>query len=218
MKSLTLVLAAVVMAATLLSGSVKVNLHHTHTLDGIEPYQITCRGTILKTCDVFLTTKIGDQGSYLSLFTLFQTAKEGDQIRLHMNGYGGKVDTTVQFINEMKSSKALVTTIVEGPVYSAHAFISIAGTHVVIRPGAMFLFHDTSALGNTCDDQKGHKDRGTDAYPKCLEDIQMHILTFEAFLKSTLGSLLTDKEYKHMFAGGQIYITGPEMQKRLEHK
>ncbi len=101
-------------------------------------YDINC---YQNKCEVFLTSSIGDQSDYVALAKLLETAPKGSIINLHLAGMGGSTDTVLYIQNAVELSVATVNTIIDGPVYSSHAYLEMIGKHITIGPNVFFMFH-----------------------------------------------------------------------------
>jgi hypothetical protein len=101
------------------------------------------------------------------------------------------------------------------------------GDTIVIKPAAFFMFHYPAIEvkrkgykyyvmpGEECKQLKHKTDRGQDAYKKCMDDTeQYNAVTKEIFYK-VLHKYLTHKELLDIFSGYNVYISGQEMQKRI---
>ena len=66
-------------------------------------------------------------------------------IYLHISSYGGCVDSALNVIDHIKSSKYPVYTIIEGYTASSGTLISVVGKKRFIRPNASMLIHQLSS-------------------------------------------------------------------------
>ena len=71
--------------------------------------------------------------------------REPAKLFLHINSFGGSVFAGLSSHDEIKNCKVPVVTIIDGSCASAATFLSIAGSHRIIRPNAFMLIHQLSA-------------------------------------------------------------------------
>lgn len=176
--------------------------------------------------NIFLSDSIGDNNNYLELIKAIEVAPEKSTIKLHLAGYGGNLDTTVHLINAIERSKANVEIVVEGPVYSAHAFLSMVGNKREISANSLLMFHlpavsingeyvsDTNVI---CSGEKEKKDRGQSAYTKCINQMNTLNKVFDRIVSRYVYPYLTKSEIEDYKAGKDVYVDGIEMQRRINH-
>jgi len=220
-----LIIAALV-AGVLLSNKAGVNLTHHHELAQLtQKEKIYCSGIFSKKCHVRLSTAIGKPEIYRELFHLLNTASSRDTIYIYLMGAGGQVQTTLQMYNVIKSSKAKIITVVEGDVYSAHAFIAAMGSQIKIGDHILFLVHTSSAYGKYekyCEakniNQKGEhlKDRNQSAYDKCMNYYRMQLKQTNKLIITIFSSILTKEELKMVLEGHDVILTGEELKRRIK--
>lgn len=187
-------------------------------------YTYTCQGPI---CNVYLSSSIGEESNYIDLYSLIENAPEGQTIRIHLSGNGGQMSAVYHLANAIAQSKAEIDTIVEGPVYSAHAFITMLGHKIIIMPNSQFLFHLPGVQidknnGAVLPDQScilflGKTDRGQDLMQKCLDLNRGEQAIFDRMFKVYIAPFLTTDEQIRVYQGYDVYIDGLEMQKRIPH-
>lgn len=211
---------ALFVGGVLLSNQAGVNLSHHHTLPMFEKNKIVCTGFYNKTCEVRLGTSITKPENFKDVLSLLSQAKSGDTIIFYLIGYGGQVDTTTQLLYAIRTTKATTVAIVQGSVYSAHAYIAVSMNKMIINPLATFMFHRSSAYGreSVCDEKKGTIDRKQDAYKKCMDYLNTMLEQDKNEVILTLGPFLTKVELQAILDGHDVYVQGYEMQKRLSSK
>ena len=216
---------ALVVGTVLLSNKAGVNLSHHHTLPQLDRAgKVSCSGIFSQTCHIRLDTGIKSPEVYQEMLHVINTAKSGDTIYLHLIGNGGLVSSTVQINNVIKQSKAKIITVVEGDVYSVHAFIALMGDEVKIGEGVVFLFHITSAYGQYEEycanmfikpDGTHVKDRTQSSYVKCMDFYRLHVYQNQALAIKLFSKVLTETEMYNVLHGHDIILTGEEIKRRL---
>ncbi len=166
-------------------------------------YRLNCEEGGNK-CTVDLSDTIKDSEGYGEIYDLLQSAKEGDVIFFHLTGYGGNAFTMSKLISEINLTEAKVVMVVTGEVYSAHAILALAGDDLIIGPQGMLMYHDIQMNG-----------QGT-PYDSTDPRTQETIASFHRLLKVLFEDLLTKEEQAKIFAGGEVYISGPVMQERWD--
>lgn len=187
-------------------------------------YTYTCQGPM---CNVYLTSSIGEESMYIDLYNLIENAPPGQTIVIHLSGNGGNMSTVYHLANAIAQSKAEVDTVVEGPVYSAHAFIAMLGNKITVTNLSQFLFHlpavqlteggDAVLPIQSCLSFAGHYDRGQDAVQKCLDVTNGEQAMYDRMFKVYMAPFLTEKERADIYAGYDVVIPGPQMDKRINH-
>lgn len=71
---------------------------------------------------------------------------DADEIRVHINSYGGEVSEALAIMNTLMSHKARVTTIVDGFACSAASVILMAGDKRIARSCSAILVHPASTI------------------------------------------------------------------------
>lgn len=186
-------------------------------------YTMHCTAT---TCDVYFTNKIYNETIYQELYTLLQYPGSVSKVYFHLSGLGGDVSSIIRLANAIATSKVEVDTVIEGPVYSAHAFIAMLGKHKTIMPYAFFMFHSPGMYSNTGNvyttteyckrAMAGLKDRGQDAVAKCLAGVVVEDKLFYDMFDKYVAPYLTSGEVKAIKDGYDVYITGDVMGSRLD--
>lgn len=182
-SALSGVLAICIMALVLVSGRATINFTHTPMVTKIHEdnyYKIIDDGS---TIHVHLSTVIAAPEAYRTLVHILLTEQSKD-IKIYLNGYGGRSDTALMVSNAMLRSKAKVMTIMTGNVASAHAVIAANGELHSLSPHFSMMFHvsaiqDRSTGENVttykyCEKFKGKQDRGQDFEKKCKDAMKSY--------------------------------------------
>lgn len=187
-------------------------------------YSVVCN-EVTNVCDVHFSGIIGPQDKYRGLYELIENAPAGSKIRLHLYGVGGYVDTVIHLYNSINASKAEIDTIIEGPVYTAHAMIAMMGHHIIVSDASFFMFHlpaifDPNRAENVLPEQVciyslGDKDRGQDAYKKCMDASAAESKIINDMLNNTSYKYLTLEELQRVKEGYDVYVYAEDMRARL---
>lgn len=192
------------------------------------PFNAVCNNNRSR-CDVYLASDIVDQGKYNQLYYLIESAPANGVIYMHLQGNGGHMSTVMRLRGVYGISRAKIVSVVEGPVYSAHAFIAMLSNKLIIMPNTLFLFHMPAyqrfddrgrPIGGPlmykvyCNTMRG-TDRGVNARLKCLQDSAQENNMYLNLFRETVFPYLTPNEINRMLKGEDIMINGSEMAKRL---
>jgi len=73
-----------------------------------------------------------------------------DEIKVHINSYGGDVAEGLAIYNVLREHKAKITTICDGFACSAASVVFMAGDRRVMQPASLLMIHNawTIAMGN----------------------------------------------------------------------
>lgn len=99
---------------------------------------------------------------------------DADEIRVHINSYGGDVAEGLAIYNVLREHKAKITTICDGFACSAASVVFMAGERRVMQPASLLMIHNawTVAMGNaaqlrkTADDIETITQASVEAYKK----------------------------------------------------
>ncbi len=189
-------------------------------------YDISC---YTNTCEVFLSSHIEEQSEYSSLAKLLETAPKDSIINIHLAGNGGSTDTVLYIQNAVELSLATVNTIIDGPVYSAHAYLALIGKHIKIGPNVFFMFHEPAVQVETpeglvnltkfdaCNLVRGLSDRNQSAYQKCLDQDKFYSQLIATYFNDYVNKYLTKQEIMDIADGKDVYISGGDMQRRINN-
>ena len=172
---------------------------------GSEAYTLYKKETKQTEYEVYLGTTIISVTEYHELFRKMSEASERDSFKIILNNYGGYVATGTQFINAIRSTKAKVTTVVAGPVYSMASLIALAVPDVVVSPHTFLMLHDYSGM---------EMGKGSEM----VKSIECYKPYFDELLKDTCGWFLTKKEVSNICSGIDVYIGSVDAIDRLTRR
>lgn len=96
---------------------------------------------------VALSSAIGGPDEYNGLIKLAFQASKLD-LTVFVQGMGGNIDGLARLLSLYRLHRGLkLTTVVEGPAYSAHGILALQGQKIVIMPGAFVMLHGTQLHG-----------------------------------------------------------------------
>lgn len=211
MKAYAVTFAAIVMALTLMSGLIKLNVqHHLNIPPELdfavvsESYQFSLRHPFyVTTYDINLKNEIKGSNTLLHIVQALQNAKPGDTVVFHLVGVGGQVDSVLLLINNIKLSKAYVIMSVEGPVYSGHAYLATYGDELKMSTYSFLMFHSSTIVNLDCSKETGY-DRGVSNVEHCEAYKQANLRISTEFVLDV--PLLTQFEKLQILTGHDVYI------------
>lgn len=167
---------------------------------------------------IYFSSSIEAPEYYSTLLLQLTQAAVGDKFIFHLAGNGGDAATILAFYNAINSTVADTVAVVDGPVYSAHAYLSVLTKQTIVNSGTIFMFHRGSIFGQeqvVCKEYKGRLDRKQDAYKKCLDFIESWTVMENRLLPQMLGKYLTTNELQRILEGHDVYVQGDEMKRRV---
>ena len=206
------------MGCVLMSGKVDLNIEHNMHL----PKEFSNETMIYysykqwplpsKRIDIYLKNVIKEMGSYINISEALKQAGPTDEVYFHIAGYGGNLLGMTTIVSAIRSTKASVTMLVEGPSYSGHAYLAtIPGVKLIMSDHTFLMFHHVGALGTDCSTAKG-LDRGTSNVDHCEGAVQALVALADTYLKA--NPYLTKQELKDLQDGRDIYLTANVIRER----
>jgi len=177
--------------------------------------EVTVKGTV---CHVYFSDNIQSRYSYVGLLSDLRRAESTHTYHFHLNGFGGYVNSAMAIIRAMKTTRATVITHIDGPVYSAHAYIALAGHHVSMYNLSYLMMHHSSALNSKMCAKFKKKvvlDRGQNMYKKCQDYYKAHIHIVSKLITETYSYFFTKEELSRILKGHDVYIYPSDIKKRL---
>lgn len=153
----------------------------------------------------YLSDDIEEPEKYHQLCQVLRQATDKDQVFIHLNSGGGRIDSTIQIVAAMKECRGEVITVADGIVASAATLIFLAGDGYVVNPHCLFMVHNFSggAYG------KGHE----------LESqIHADIKWFTRIATEFYDGFLTKAEIKKVFRGEDFWFTADEVMTRMDSR
>lgn len=202
------IIIALIAAVVLTSGRININFQHNMHL----PAEIHNQNTIIqtqeffsrkRTTDIYIKDEIVTHKQVQDIVQVLNESVIGDIIKFHMTGYGGDVESVEYLINNIKKAKAHIIMLVEAPVYSGHAYITLSVSDIKVSPFAYIMIHTSSAVDIQCNTVEG-KDRGIYKQIKCEQSKEAHLKTVNSLIDSLY--VLTEDEKNRIKNGEDVYI------------
>lgn len=147
---------------------------------------------------------IDDEDDFLDLIDTLYQGKPNENIYIHLNTPGGRLDITMQILNAIKNSEATVVGIADGQVMSAGSIILFACPNISIMPYSYLMMHDGSeGLGG-----------------KMNENIKQAMFT-QAILKKIYMDVyvpfFSEAEVMAILEGKDMWVSAEEMMQRVQN-
>lgn len=159
----------------------------------------------VKTYNCYVTGGIEDPFNYNELCYVLEQAEEDDTVVLHINTYGGHIDSAFKIIASIKRSDAKVVARLTGTVASAGTIIALSCHEVEVEDFTHFMIHNYS----TGTQGKGH-------------EIMEYVNFTDKDLKKTFTSIysgfLSTREINEVIKGKDMWLSAEETRKRWEKK
>lgn len=181
----------------------------------IVPICTTIKSNII--CAVQLPESISSVDNYKAFYETLRGMEKNDSIVIRMSGFGGSAHLMMKISSAIRASKGMTTIEVIGPVYSAHAFISMSAKQLLIRDYTFFMFHRlrTSSMGEA-NVSEAEMCRAAVQIDKCMANTKAMLVAFhDTLLRNGLKKIFTKSEMKSFLGGYDVYIQGHEMRRRL---
>jgi hypothetical protein len=94
--------------------------------------------------DYYLDSYIGAPSTYRGLFHCLGNMQEHDELFIHINSGGGRLDSSMQLVDAMHSTEGNVTVVIAGMAGSAAGMIALHAPSLVITPSSQFFAHNAS--------------------------------------------------------------------------
>jgi ATP-dependent protease ClpP protease subunit len=158
-----------------------------------------------KVLDFYLTEEIGPAQQYETWFQAIRAAEPGDQVVIHINSYGGDLNTTIQLLQCINESQATILVSLEGRCYSAATMVFLACDSYQIAPYSSMMIHNFS--GGTFG--KGNEMQAQVEFEKTW---------FSEMAKNVYSDFLTPEEINDVLRGVDIWLTPDEVHERMSKR
>lgn len=152
----------------------------------------------------YLSSALEGPEHYTEMVQIINSATPNDKLIIHLNTPGGRLDTTSQIVNALRTTQAHVTTIVEGHVASAGTLIFMVADEMTVREDTIMMFHNYSggAIG------KGHE---------LTAEIHAKADIFEKMMKNIYYPFFSYEEIDEIIGGKDFWLGYDEVSARLDN-
>ena len=94
-----------------------------------------------KRVDYYLVGEVGFIEDYIDFLRAIEACRAGDEIVMHINHYGGLLDTALNIFDALIKTDANVKVSIEGMCASAASMIMLAANEWEVSPHATVMVH-----------------------------------------------------------------------------
>ena len=134
-----------------------------------------------------------------------RSASADSVIYLCVNTPGGRLDTGIQLINAIKSSKATIVGVLDAEASSMGSIILLAADQYIINDNCRMMFHDFS--GGTSNG-KGNEQ---------IKELTAAIQLYNKLLKSVCVPFLSTDEVERIIKGEDFWMDSDQIRVRLSN-
>lgn len=155
--------------------------------------------------DCYITGSIEDPFNYNEVCHVLEQAAEGETAILHINTYGGHIDSAFKIIASIKRSKAKVVARLTGTVASAGTIIALSCHDLEVEDFTHFMIHNYS----TGTQGKGHE---------IMEYVNFNDKDLKKTFTTLYSGFLTTREINEVIKGKDMWLTADDTRKRWDKK
>lgn len=150
----------------------------------------------------YINDAIDDPDDYVELIDALYQGQPNHTIYIHLNTPGGRLDVTMQIINAIRSSEAVVVGIADGQVASAGSLILFACPNIGVQPMSYVMLHDGSegAFGKVNEN---------------LKQAQFTAKLLSNIAHSVYEPFFSKKEIDNILDGKDMWLTSEEVEERI---
>lgn len=152
--------------------------------------------------DFYLTSDIEDASNYDEWVQICAEASSRDLIEVHINCFGGRLDTAIQIHDMLKETKADVFITIEGACCSGASLVAMSGMRVKVLPSSYMMIHSWTggAYGK---------------FGNVIENTEFQKKWFSNVMKHSYSEFLTSDEIKNILDGKDLYFDAQEIEARF---
>lgn len=220
MKSIAMIVVAVIISLTLTSDKIRLNLTATPHFENLVQYSNFRVQNVNGVPEIYLSSSIRGPDNYRDLI-MYINSLNTPTAKLYLAGNGGSLASALQLINTIRSSKTEIEVVVYGDVYSAHAILAVTAKKMsVLNNNIIFLFHvpaiPVDGVNKTpkqyCEDMDSVTlDRGVPVKKKCFSYENATDNEFNTVIAVYIKPYLTDQQFTDMMNGDDIILSYEQM-------
>lgn len=167
------------------------------------PFEMVEYSMAIREYHVYISEDIEDPIEYVDLLTALRRADVNDTFYIYLNTPGGRLDTGLQLINAMHSSRARVVTVLDPQAYSMGALLFLSGKELIVPENSMLMFHNYSG---------GTRGKGNEQ----LAEVQAASRSFEKVMKKICQPFLSADEIRNILNGQDLWLDSDDILARLD--
>lgn len=158
-----------------------------------------------KVYDLYLNNNIESAENYKEWNQLFRSATPNDVIYMHINSYGGDLNTAIQMVRAMRECEGTIVTSIEGACMSAATVLFLQGDICEVSDHSQFMVHTYSGAS---------WGKGSEIVAQVLHDNDWIANLFQDIYRG----FLTDAEIDSVIAGTDMWMTPEDVFARLKKR
>jgi len=158
-----------------------------------------------KVYDLYLNNYIESADNYKEWNQLFRAATPQDVIYMHINSYGGDLNTAIQMIRAMRECQGTIITSIEGACMSAATVIFLQGDVCEVSDHSQFMVHTYSG---------GSWGKGSEIVAQVLHDNDWISNLFQDVYRG----FLSEDEIDAVIAGTDMWMSPTDVFNRLKKR
>jgi ATP-dependent protease ClpP protease subunit len=159
--------------------------------------------TLTETINIYLSDEMEEPHHYTEEMQALKDAKEGDTIYIHINNGGGIVRTALQFVENIRKSRATIIGCIEVECHSAATYIFLACDSWEVSDNAFMLVHNYTS---------GAYGKGNDLVQNVVETDKW----LWEIMRNIYLPFLTEEELDSV-ATKDMYLKSDEIRTRLDN-
>lgn len=177
--------------------------HESMGLPFDRPTVIKRPAIMAHTYDFYFTRTIDEAYKYDEWIMVFEEAGEEDLITVHINSFGGSLETALQIHDALLATKATVHIQIEGACCSGASIIAMAGHRHFVAPNAYMMIH--SWTGGTYG-----------KFGNVIENTEFQKKWFRSVMLRCYKGFLSLREITSVLDGKDIWLDSEDVNKRYD--
>ncbi len=153
--------------------------------------------------EYYISGAITGPEDYTEVFDQIRNARPDDEIRIHINSYGGDLYSAIQFMRVFNETQATVVASIEGACFSAATLLFLSAHVFEISPHSSFMIHTYSG---------GTYGKGSDMHAQLIYEKKWA----DKLFRSVYEHFLTEKEITEVLDGKDFWVDVDDVVKRME--
>ena len=151
----------------------------------------------------YIGPEIEGSEKYTEWFDILRNSSENDEIKMHINCYGGDLFTTIQLLRCMEEAQGHITASIEGACMSAATLLFLAADAYEITENSAIMFHNYSS---------GTYGKGNEMFAY----VEFSKPWVEKLFHSRYKKFLSDDEITRILKGEDIWMDSEEVLLRCQ--
>ena len=151
----------------------------------------------------YISSAIEEPDNYDELCFVLENLSKDDTAYLHINTYGGHIDSAFKVIASINRSQAMVVARLSGTVASAGTIIALSCDNIEVEDYTHFMIHNYS----TGTQGKGHE---------IMEYVNFNDKDLKKTFNAIYSGFLSAREINEVLKGKDLWLSADDVRKRWE--